>query len=570
MFKGSVRLAGLRIPIEVYNEIFSWLRPKVNPDMDTESYEEILGLLAPVCRYFAYYTTHESYRCLDFNRRFTLSRSQKRTSYLATIIESLRPIEALRTGVKECSIAADKYAQFSRFLPRLNNLRVLTISKTRISYILLQNIGRLQVLEEIEMNHCTMPDLEDNQPETSIFGKHEMPFPALRQLTADLASYPQIHRPFIEAFSALRGAPTLRSLTIPNNALTPVLLPYVSQHILSLFGCFSDTPLDSFLQFITGHPSLQNLTLYFESTKLFVNYDKSLTPLPTLPFAKDDLPDLRSFSGPPILGLEFIRRRPVTKLSLGGHPLAGHDGSLYNLAVFPFASVEHDTLNIIDLCTDDVWRELEALGGGIRELFVRFEFGRRLPSVITSCFPNLVHLHIEAWLWYTVSCIYKSMDLFSNCSHLSQYNHQEYMGTLHVNFLDCLEEVIRGLKHLTGLTLSSLTQHAFWVSPGDQHSLVHRLFQQHPPTLRTIVFSPWMVWHLRTPSPRPGECHCELELLITKNICDELQWQVNPRRLGPKEQVRDWNGKLASVVFRKPFAFEERTQKHLEAMIMDA
>lgn len=76
-----------------------------------------------------------------------------------------------------------------------------------------------------------------------------------------------------------------------------------------------------------------------------------------------------------------------------------------------------------------------------------------------------------------------------------------------------------------------------------------------------------MVWHLRTPSLRPGECHCELELLLTKNMCNEFQRQNDQGRL---DQVRDWRGKLASVVCGEQFGFNERTQMILKAMIVDA
>ena len=140
-------------------------------------------------------------------------------------------------------------------------------------------------------------------------------------------------------------------------------------------------------------------------------------------------------------------------------------------------------------------------------------------------------------------------------------------------------EALRDLKFLKILTLSSVVYTGFtfhrrrsvWLSPGDQHNFVHQLFQRHFPTLTTIVFSPWMVWHLRTPTLSDKECHCELELLSAE-IWEELDALANRDKVLPVP-VRDWNGKLASAFKRKPFrldwAGEKRTPGILMAMIAD-
>ena len=70
------------------------------------------------------------------------------------------------------------------------------------------------------------------------------------------------------------------------------------------------------------------------------------------------------------------------------------------------------------------------------------------------------------------------------------------------------------------------------------------------------------------PHSRNGECHCELELLSSKNICEEL------RRLAQYDDplyvpVRDWNSKLAGAFGGKPFGLYEYAQVALKAMPID-
>ena len=125
-------------------------------------------------------------------------------------------------------------------------------------------------------------------------------------------------------------------------------------------------------------------------------------------------------------------------------------------------------------------------------------------------------------------------------------------------------DVLQDLKSLNILTLSSVNEDSLWLSPGDQHNLVHRLFQQSTRTLRMIVFNPWMAWHMDTSSLRIGECHCELELLRPKEIRRRLLERAHAG-FSLRAPMRDWNGKLAGV-----FSGAEDVQGILQALIIDS
>ena len=201
-------------------------------------------------------------------------------------------------------------------------------------------------------------------------------------------------------------------MAILNKTLTTRLLPHVSRRILSFAGHFSATPVDSFLSFIQAQAFLQHLSICSKLPQLFLGRKGNVSQLSALTIPKDSLPNLRSFSGPSVLGPKFIRDRPVRKLALGGHLQAGHRAiwtSLYGLTVNPLSYLEGITSSIWDVHDDTVWQELESLGRGTRELFVRFDFLRRSPLIIPSCFPNVVHLQIESLFWYSVSYNYKPM-----------------------------------------------------------------------------------------------------------------------------------------------------------------
>ena len=71
--------------------------------MDKESHDEFLALLAPVCRYFAYYTTHEFCRHLDIHGGEQHTR--RRAPFGTNVLIEDHPIQALRTSVEECMIS---------------------------------------------------------------------------------------------------------------------------------------------------------------------------------------------------------------------------------------------------------------------------------------------------------------------------------------------------------------------------------------------------------------------------------------------------------------------------------
>jgi hypothetical protein len=131
--------------------------------------------------------------------------------------------------------------------------------------------------------------------------------------------------------------------------------------------------------------------------------------------------------------------------------------------------------------------------------------------------------------------------------------------------VDCIaeiEEPLRELGSLKFLTLSSGANKpvSFWLSPGDQHDFVHRVFQDSCRTLVRVVLGPWMVWHLRTPCLKLGECHCELELLSPSGIRQALQRLTQS---GYPKLVRDWKGKMADVFSGEPLGLDEDVQRIL-------
>ena len=382
--------------------------------MDMRSYQETLRRLAPVCQYFAHYVTRE--RCRRLHICGIVPKSWLLSHWVTDTLQRLEPVESLRTYVKECAIQewddflerSEVVTQFVKsFLPQflplmssLVNLRILTLRITPISYFLLQAVGRLQGLEELVIYGCPIRGLGGDHPEEPIFGVNETPFPALRQLNIEKERSLDIHTVFKDAFCTLVGATTLRSLVI-SSAWSHFLLPHISQHLVSLSGDFSSVPFDRFLQFLKTRISLQHLTICSDTAPWFPDYedeDGNLLPFPPFHLDKDVLPDLRSFSGPSGMAPELIRGRPVTRLAMGCNlPRQFFDiplTSLYGLTVFPhthWANYRWED----HMAYDEVWHDLKTIGGDILELFVRV--GDDSLSLISPCFPNLVHLEIELW-----------------------------------------------------------------------------------------------------------------------------------------------------------------------------
>lgn len=101
---GPKRALGSQIPLDVYLQIFAWLKPVADPDSDIEIYNTTLARLALVCRYFAYYATREFWRYLDLNGNKNLRRRMPAEPWCDAILTQLQPAETLRTDVKECKI----------------------------------------------------------------------------------------------------------------------------------------------------------------------------------------------------------------------------------------------------------------------------------------------------------------------------------------------------------------------------------------------------------------------------------------------------------------------------------
>ncbi|KAF8494504.1 hypothetical protein JB92DRAFT_3147130 [Gautieria morchelliformis] len=555
------------IPVDIYEEIFAWIQPSVDPSMDTRSYHEILTCLAPVCRFFAYYAVHEVARCLDFDGGAKHSRCRTPTGpWCASIIKRLQPMETLRTSVKKCDISnwsswsESHYQsevqmtrtflrQFPTVLSRLDNLNELRLSETPISYFLLQAVGRLPALQRLVVLWCNL-DLRSNCPAVAIFGIHETPFAVLRQFTMEDTDF-QLRHVFEEAFSALVGATTLQSLAIADCYWLHFLLPRISQRLVSLSGDFSRIPVPMFIQFVKAHPALLDLTVSLHEGGIdhVLGGTSALPPIvsgrttfsyATLDLDRGDLPDLRSFSGPSALAPKFVHSRPVTRLALGCHLQGlGHAifmPALHGLTVFPHIHMGSFTdLDYIQQMETkhDSWNNLKINGEGIQDLFMPLVHKDTWVTMLRSCFPNVVHLQLELRMWHGL-----------------------------YDMLDCIaeiEEPLRDLGSLKFLTLSCSADISlsFWLSPGDQHDFVHRVSQDIRPTLVRVVLGPWMVWHLRTPRLKLGECHCELELLSPSGIRQALRTLTQKK---PWERVRDWKGKMTDVFSGEPLGLDEDVQ----------
>ena len=412
--------------------------------MDLESQQKVLARLAPVCRYFVYYAINETSRCLDFDGTARCPRPRTPTGPWCTgIIKRLQPMETLRTKVKECKIhdwvvkfdpdgldgnvqmAETFLRRFPLVLSKLDNLGILTLSKTPISYFLLQTIGRLPALQELVILMCHVDDIQGNHPKEAIFEIHETPFPTLRQFTI-AATNPPVTTVYENAFCAISRATTLRSMDIADAFWLRFLLPHISPQLVSLSGNFSAIPLDVFLRFIKTHAALEDLTVYSRSCEGYLskssgfirNLTSRLFPDAILDFDRDDLPNLRSFSGPFRMAPKFIRSRPISRLALcAQYPLHGtlNLASSHTFTVFPhthLATYSWDTtrdgLIISKNDGNDVWDDLKTIGGAIQELFVRFDVTGMLVTALSSCFPNLIRLQLELCL-NTVSHAYGAL-----------------------------------------------------------------------------------------------------------------------------------------------------------------
>jgi F-box-like len=89
-----------KIPLDIYQEIFAWLKPNACPDhTDARVYHQTLTKLARVCKYFAYYATHEIWRRLVIHGNSDVVKP--RMPWYSGILTQLEMLEA---HVKECEI----------------------------------------------------------------------------------------------------------------------------------------------------------------------------------------------------------------------------------------------------------------------------------------------------------------------------------------------------------------------------------------------------------------------------------------------------------------------------------
>jgi hypothetical protein len=286
---------------------------------------------------------------------------------------------------------------FIPMLSQLDNLAVLTLQMVPVSHVLLQSIGRLKRLEELFiLNMRRVPEVDKQEP---VFGLHETPFPALRQLA--LHNIDGIDNLLQDALCVLGGAPTLRTILVNDSKWLHRLLPLITPQLISLCGNLTFVTPGAFRRFIKGHAALQNLTIYFldvEAQRSYLNID--LDPV--------DLPDLRSFGGPFALVPKVIGHRPVTKLASPRHMLLDSEPVTFlpstRESVFHFA---HMIRHSLDMVQDEAWGALKSIGGGISQLFVRVnDASESTLSQIGLCFPNLVHLQLEVPVRLACSCQY--------------------------------------------------------------------------------------------------------------------------------------------------------------------
>jgi hypothetical protein len=358
-----------------------------------ESYHDTLASLAPVCRYFGRHATREIFRCLQLDCVEHYGEEEAESGYHGTI-------ERRRMDVRECEIRDGiNTPQLPHLISRFANLRVLTLEDTTISSSLLKSIGRLQALEQLGMDDCHLyVNDEDPSAQTPVHAVHATPFPALRRATiGSITGVPPAA--IMTTFCALVGTPTLEALAILDRDWLSWILLHVTTGLISLSGDFSRVSLDGFLQFIQGHHTLQNLA---------INCGKE--DYSDLDLGKEDLPNLRSFSGPPNMAPKFVRSG-LTRLALT--PAAEFLPPWYGSGVFPMTTPRGfgDPWAITD--RNKAWRQLKGIGEDIQELFVLFEYhGDALGPNLSLCFPHLVCLEIEGGPWapsevrsgYTLSC----------------------------------------------------------------------------------------------------------------------------------------------------------------------
>ncbi|KAF8524429.1 hypothetical protein JB92DRAFT_3140511 [Gautieria morchelliformis] len=543
------RAFGSHIPTEVYEEIFGWLRPTVDPDTDARWYRQTLACLAPVCRYFYSYATQEFYRCLDFDGAARTPDQRPTDTWCNGVLARLQPMETPPSDLTTGRELHDWIPQFGRpspteeftvarmwdetfitrlplVLPRLDKLRFFALVETALSYELMQSLGRLPSLEQLVLSRASADYRGWPSGSEPIFGPGK-PFPALRQLTVEQMS--KIGND--KVLKAMCATTSLRSLAIDDSKLLARCLPHITPQLVSLSGNFLSITVDTFRNFIKKHAALEDLSVFTDP--------HSYMPLH---LDHDDLPKLKSFSGPFIMAPEFIRTRPVTRLILDLDsniswlslppflaPLCGFTVPP-NLSIGYHIQLTHPyrPLNIPD--EPDILAHLENIGNDIRELFVPIAAGARWGPQLGSYFPNVVNLQLE----------------------LRDHLGGPLIGELTREHLTAIGEVLKNFTSLKSLMLLSRCEYSsyYMLSPGDQHDFVH-IYQEKCPSLKTVVFGSLMVWHLRSVTTIM-ECGWELELLSPWVIQKRVHHISKFDELKPElKQVHDWKSKMAGLLSRE-------------------
>jgi hypothetical protein len=261
-----------------------------------------------------------------------------------------------------------------------------------VAHSFLQAIGRLSALEQLVTSWVWVIDVQHGHSNEPVLEPHEIPFPALRQLTISFISQ-NVDNSVQDTLYALCGVTALRSMIISDSKWLHRLLPHITPHLVSC-GNFSHIHPDTFHRFVEEHTALQDLTLYLENSHASSYLSVNLNP--------NELPHFRSFSGPFILYPKVFQACPVTRLALGCHlrldfhhtshvepmPLSP---SMLGLTVFPHSHLESHNRYLQDMDDDkpDDWTSLKTVGSSVHELFLRVKWHQAISdhSVYVSQMP---------------------------------------------------------------------------------------------------------------------------------------------------------------------------------------
>ncbi|KAF8515702.1 hypothetical protein BU17DRAFT_93333 [Hysterangium stoloniferum] len=393
------------IPVEVYDEIFFWLRPAVHPNMDDHRHHKILARLATICRYFTYYCAREMARILDFDGDGRSPHPKTLTGrWCMGIIKQQEPMFTLRFDVRECVIhdwaktsTSDVYQQglilvrraflnkFPSVVSNLVNLTSLTLKKMPISLELLCAAGTLQKLQKLSILRCDMYIHADTPPSTA-----QQLFPALLDIYIAGTSPPT--EAFIPIFRrGIIGAPTLKSLALDDGVWITTMATHVSPSLTSFTANISSIDLQTLTKFLKTHTYIRELNIYGQySTPQ--DYGEGLWLDPW------DLRKLEAFSGPEELAVDFLSTRGVSKLAIPSH-ISEPDTWLSQSVVFyetvfpPKYMASQIRTNSPISAESTLWHKINNSGESVKELALSLET-TVATTLIAAHFPNLVRLEL--------------------------------------------------------------------------------------------------------------------------------------------------------------------------------